>query len=248
MLHAEEERFLRMKHAVARLPEYAIRSCLKHAGIGLQDVHSVAYNYATIDGMDRRLEEWFRFRFGHSPRIRVIPHYLAHAASAYRLSGYDEALTFSADVSGDSVSTFITHGQGDKITPLKVIKRPNSLGLFYSMITQFLGFDRDNDEYKVMGLASYGEQEEDLSFLLTWEQGDHHFHFEKYMVPVGPQSPFPSKQESIFTPALVERLSDSLLLEPPALGGQELSQPLAHPGQDRRLGVLLMQLRQSVFV
>ena len=212
---AEEERFLRVKHATARLPENAIRYCLQEAGIGIRDVDTVAYNYATIDQMGERLADFFRFRFGHSPEIRVIPHYLAHAASAYRLSGFDEALTLSADVSGDSVSTFITHGQGDVIHPLKAIRRPNSVGLFYSIITQHLGFVRDNDEYKVMGLASYGTEETDLSFLLSWGGGEHRFHYETYMKPVGPKSPFPSKQESIFTPALVEKLGPPRLPDEP---------------------------------
>jgi carbamoyltransferase len=203
---AEEERFLRVKHAMARLPENAIRYCLTEAGIGMEDLHAIGYNYATIDHMAERLTDYFQFRFGYSPPIRLIPHYLAHAASVYRLSEFDEALTLSADVSGDSVSTFITHCEGGVIHPLKAIRRPNSVGLFYSMITQLLGFARDNDEYKVMGLASYGKKEHDLSFLLSWGNGEHKFHFEKYMKQVGPRQPFPSKQESIFTPALIEKL------------------------------------------
>jgi carbamoyltransferase len=215
---AEEERFIKVKHAMARLPEFAVRYCLEEAGIEITDLHAVGYNYATIDNIGPRLTDFFRFRFGHSPSIRLIPHYLAHAASVYRLSGFEEALTLSADVSGDSMSTFITHGEGGVIHPLKSIKRPNSLGLFYSMITQLLGFQRDNDEYKVMGLASYGKEEHDLSFLLSWKDGEHKFNFEEYMKPVGPRSPFPSKQESIFTPALVERLG------PPRLPTEPITQ------------------------
>jgi len=212
---AEEERFLRVKHATARLPEQAMRYCLEAAGITLADVDTLAYNYATVDGMEQRLADWCRFRFGHAPRVRVIPHYLAHAASVFRLSGFAEALSLSADVSGDSVSTFVAHGQGATIHPLATIRRPNSLGLFYSMITQHLGFARDNDEYKVMGLASYGREEHDLSFLLEWDEGDHTFHFDRYMKPVGPRSPFPSKQESIFTDALIEKLGPPRLPDEP---------------------------------
>jgi carbamoyltransferase len=212
---AEEERFLRVKHAAARLPEHAIRFCLAHAGITIRDVDTVGYNYATIPNIAGRLRDFFRFKFGHSPRIQLVPHYLAHASSVYRLSGFDAALTFSADVSGDSVSTFVTHGEAGHILPLKSIRRPNSLGLFYSMITQHLGFARDNDEYKVMGLASYGKSEQDLSFLLTWRDGEHKFHYEDYMKAVGPRSPFPSKQESIFTAALVEKLGPPRLPDEP---------------------------------
>jgi len=212
---AEEERFLRVKHATARLPELAMRYCLDAAGITIRDVDTVAYNYATIENMAERLRDFFRFRFGHSPQVQLIPHYLAHAASVYRMSGFPEALTMSADVSGDSISTFITHGDRAVIHPLKTLKRPNSMGLFYSLITQHLGFARDNDEYKVMGLASYGKKEYDLSFLLSWKDGEHQFHYDEYMKAVGPQSPFPSKQESIFTPALVEKLGPARLPDEP---------------------------------
>jgi len=215
---AEEERFLRVKHATARLPENAIRYCLAHAGITMRDVEAVGYNYATVPNIATRLRDYFEFRFDHAPTIQLVPHYLAHAASTYRLSGFDEALTFSADVSGDSVSTFITHGDRGHILPLKSLRRPNSLGLFYSLITQHLGFARDNDEYKVMGLASYGKQEQDLSFLLGWGEGEHRFNYQQYMKPVGPRSPFPSKQESLITPALLEKLG------PPRLPDQPITQ------------------------
>ena len=68
------------------------------------------------------------------------------------------------DLSGDDTSTAIWSGSGSQITPIVTIRRPNSLGIFYSIITQYLGFDRDSDEYKVMGLAAYGEPTFDLSF------------------------------------------------------------------------------------
>jgi carbamoyltransferase len=215
---AEEERFLRVKHATARLPELAVRFCLERAGIGIEQVDTVAYNYATVPDIAARLADFFRFRFGHAPRVQLVPHYLAHAASVYRLSGFPEALTFSADVSGDSVSTFVTHGDRGHILPLKSIRRPNSLGLFYSMVTQHLGFARDNDEYKVMGLASYGERELDLSFLLRWSEGEHYFNYQQYMKPVGPRDPMPSKQEALYNAALIEKLG------PPRLPTEPLTQ------------------------
>ena len=95
---AEEERFLRVKHATARLPDLAIRYCLEHADITIRDIDTVGYNYATVPDIAARLRDFFQFRFGHAPRIQLVPHYLAHAASVYRLSGFDQALTFSADV------------------------------------------------------------------------------------------------------------------------------------------------------
>jgi carbamoyltransferase len=93
------------------------------------------------------------------------------------------------------------------------VQRPNSLGLFYSILTQLLGFQRDNDEYKVMGLASYGKKEVDLSWLLSYGGGEYRFHHEDFMVPMGPMQPFPSKQEGIYADRLVERLGKARLKE-----------------------------------
>jgi carbamoyltransferase len=212
---AEEERFLRVKHAEARLPENAIRYCLSRAGITIRDIQTVAFGYSTAPGIQQRLREYFILKFGHCPELKLIRHYIAHAASAYRVSGFDDAMILSADVSGDSVSTLLSHGKGTELKIVKAIQRPNSLGLFYSLLTQILGFQRDNDEYKVMGLASYGRTEVDLSWLLTFGGGEYRLNYEEYMIPVGPTQPFPSKQEGIYSDRLVEKLGRARLKDEP---------------------------------
>ncbi len=224
----EEERLLRIKHAEGRLPENAVRYCLAQAGISLRDVEAVAYCYETFPGMEKRLKDYFNFKFGHCPPVRLVAHYMAHAASAYRVSGFSDAMIVSADVSGDSVSTFLSHGKGTEIRMVKSIPRPNSLGIFYSMLTQILGFQRDNDEYKVMGLASYGKSEIDLSWLLDFGGGDYRLRYEDYMVPVGPTNPFPSKQEGIYSGKLVERLGPPRLKDEPL---QQRHMDLAYSAQ-----------------
>ena len=212
---AEEERFLRIKHCEGRLPESAIRFCLAQAGISIRDVDFLAYGYATVPGMEKRLSDYFRLKFGTCPPVRQVRHYVAHAASAYRVSGFSDAMILSADVSGDSVSTLLSHGKDQDIRIVKSIARPNSLGIFYSMLTQILGFQRDNDEYKVMGLASYGKQEIDLSWLLQFGHGEYRLHHEEYMIPVSANQAFPSKQEGIYSDRLVERLGSPRLKEEP---------------------------------
>jgi len=212
---AEEERFIRFKHAPGKMPENAIRFCLGTAGITMKEVDVVGVNVANSKETIERVGDFLRFRFGYSPEVRGVLHYVAHAASVYRLSAFDDSLIMSADVSGDSVSTFIAHGKGKEIVPLCTIKRPNSLGLFYSMITQHLGFFRDNDEYKVMGLASYGKNEVDLSSLLKWGNGSYEFNYKDFMKEVGPQSPFPSKQEAIFSQKLIDLLGKPRLASEP---------------------------------
>jgi len=212
---AEEERFLRIKHSEGRLPENAVRYCLAQAGISMRDVDALAYGYATVPGMDKRLRDYFNLKFGFCPEVRLVRHYMAHAASAYRVSGFSDAMVLSADVSGDSVSTLLSFGKGSEIKVIKSVPRPNSLGIFYSILTQILGFQRDNDEYKVMGLASYGKQEVDLSWLLKFGGGEYRLNYEEYMVSVGPNQAFPSKQEGIYSDRLVQRLGLPRLKEEP---------------------------------
>ena len=212
---AEEERFLRIKHSEGRLPENAVRYCLAQAGISMRDVDALAYGYATVPGMDKRLRDYFNLKFGYCPEVRLVRHYMAHAASAYRVSGFSDAMVLSADVSGDSVSTLLSFGKGSEIKVIKSVPRPNSLGIFYSILTQILGFQRDNDEYKVMGLASYGKQEVDLSWLLKFGGGEYRLNYEEYMVSVGPNQAFPSKQEGIYSDRLVQRLGLPRLKEEP---------------------------------
>lgn len=89
-------------------------------------------------------------------KIHNIEHHRSHMASAFYLSGYDEAALLSIDGSGDFTTTMLGVGQGNNITVLDSVDFPVSLGLFYSAFTQYLGFYNYGDEYKVMGLASYG--------------------------------------------------------------------------------------------
>jgi carbamoyltransferase len=165
---AEEERFIRIKHAPSQLPEEAIRFCLKKAGVSIGDVDVLAFPQTTWRQLDRNLPEFFEFRFGGRPKaIEYVDHHLSHAASAYRVSGFDEAMILTADWSGDGVALTLGHGRHGEIKQLKRFGPPrHSLGIYYALVTQFLGFHKWEDEYKVMGLASYGKPTMDFSWLL----------------------------------------------------------------------------------
>jgi carbamoyltransferase len=106
-----------------------------------------------------------RKRFGRidSAKVHYIDHHASHAWSAYGLSGFDESLVVVMDGWGAWQSTTIYHARGDELRPLKTFAYPNSLGIFYEAFTDLLGFERQNDEWKVMGLAAYGEPTYDLS-------------------------------------------------------------------------------------
>jgi carbamoyltransferase len=88
--------------------------------------------------------------------VHYIDHHESHAWSAYALSGMDDALVLVMDGWGAWQSTTIYHGKGERLTPVKVFPYPNSLGVLYEAFTDLLGFERQNDEWKVMGLAAYG--------------------------------------------------------------------------------------------
>lgn len=114
----------------------------------------------------------FRRMFGASKRkMRFVDHHLAHAISAYAYSGFDEAAIAVLDGRGAWEATSIWHGKDGQIEHVLTIPFPNSLGLFYSQFTWYLGFQPNSDEWKVMGLAPYGEPGVKLEAFIEPEAG-----------------------------------------------------------------------------
>jgi carbamoyltransferase len=100
----------------------------------------------------------FAQQFGPTKaKMRFVDHHLAHAISAYGYSGFDEAAVVVMDGRGAWEATSIWRGHGGKIDHVLTIPFPDSIGYFYSEFTEFLGFQRNSDEWKVMGLAPYGQ-------------------------------------------------------------------------------------------
>ncbi|HEY6943723.1 MAG TPA: carbamoyltransferase [Candidatus Acidoferrum sp.] len=187
----EEERFNRVKYA-AGFPAQAIRYCLKAAGLTLNEVDHVAVprnpyaRLATKIFYALRMPSFARERarvlvkfqgipealtqaFDPDPkRIRAkfhrIEHHQAHLASSFYCSPFERAALLSADGLGDFASTMWGTGSGSGMKIEGSIAFPHSLGLFYSAVTQYLGFLKFGDEYKVMGLAAYGQPEQLESF------------------------------------------------------------------------------------
>lgn len=106
----------------------------------------------------------FRRSLGAGAGLRFVDvdHHEAHAWSAYACSGFDEALVLVMDGRGASQATTVYHGRGGRLETVKTVPYPNSLGAFYEGFTDLLGFERHNDEWKVMGLAAYGQPTDDL--------------------------------------------------------------------------------------
>lgn len=99
----------------------------------------------------------FKLRsMGFRGKFYFIDHHTAHAASAFLVSPYQSAAIFTADLCGENCTTLLARGHGHRITPIRRFYLPHSLGIFYASLTQFLGYQINVDEYKVMGLAAYG--------------------------------------------------------------------------------------------
>jgi carbamoyltransferase len=182
----EEERFNRIKH-IAGFPANAIRYCLKSAGINAQEIDHIAVArdasariwrkalYAlklprlALNRMGAQAnfigikEELARALGVGSEEIKAeihrVEHHKAHLASSFFVSGFEEAALLSIDGLGDFASTMWGFGRGNKITVDGAIAFPHSLGIYYTALTQYLGFWKYGDEYKVMGLGAYGEPE-----------------------------------------------------------------------------------------
>ncbi len=183
---AQEERFTRIKHD-HRFPTHALAYCLREAGLTAEDIDYVGFYDKPMLKFERLLEtylafapqgfasfansapQWVREKL-HLPRIirrelgkkyrRGIvftEHHESHAASAFFPSPFEEAAILTLDGVGEWTTTSIGMGRGNRIELLRDLHFPHSLGLLYSAFTYFTGFRVNSGEYKLMGLAPYGE-------------------------------------------------------------------------------------------
>jgi carbamoyltransferase len=168
----EEERFLRVKSPLAVLPIESVKHCLKEAGLKMNDIDFVAHPGAIFLHLPPRISTYLEHYFGYAPPIRLIDHQLAHLASSFYCSGFDQSMCISYDGYGENISAALATADENGIKVLERRHSSNSLGLFYSCITSYLGFLVGIDEYKVMGLAPYGKEGIDLSpFLHVTDDG-----------------------------------------------------------------------------
>jgi carbamoyltransferase len=182
---AEEERFSRKKHD-SEFPKLAIRFCLEQAGLTMADLDYVVFYEKPFVKFERILTTalqavprswkvfgdamttWLLDKLWVKNVIRVelgVPndkilfseHHLSHAASAFLCSPFDEAAILTVDGVGEWACATFGRGRGNDVSLLREIRFPHSVGLLYSAFTAFLGFEVNEGEYKVMGMAPYGE-------------------------------------------------------------------------------------------
>ncbi len=119
----------------------------------------------------------FAQQFGPTrAKMRFVDHHLAHAISAYAYSGFSEAAVAVMDGRGAWEATSIWHGRDGRLEHVLTIPFPNSIGFFYSGFTEFLGFQPNSDEWKVMGLAPYGQPGVDLSAFIDLKVAPYRVH------------------------------------------------------------------------
>lgn len=220
MAASEEERFTRIKHDNS-FPKNAIEFCLRKTGITVNDLQAVVFYEKPFIKFERILYntiatfpssyQWFikaipvwlqkklwlshllKKEIDYKGKVYYGDHHLSHAASSFYASPFKESAYLTADGVGEWTTGSIGHIKNGKITVLKELHYPHSLGLLYSTFTAFLGFEVNNGEYKVMGLAAYGkpkykdliyqhivEVKEDGSIKLNLDYFAFHYSFVSY--------------------------------------------------------------------
>ena len=182
---AEEERFSRKKHD-SGFPQEAIRYCLEAGGLTAQDLDHVvfyekpfvkferilvtamqsyprawqSFSEAMMTWMGDKLwvRDHIRDRLAiESSKLLFVDHHGSHAASAFYPSRFDKAAILTVDGVGEWTTASFGIGDGETLRLIREIRFPHSLGLLYSVFTAFLGFEVNEGEYKVMGMAPYGQ-------------------------------------------------------------------------------------------
>ncbi|MFH1770959.1 MAG: carbamoyltransferase N-terminal domain-containing protein [archaeon] len=181
---AEEERFSRKKHDTS-FPFKAIEYCLKSQNITMKDVNYVGFYEKPLLKFERllfqhlemfplslkaflssmpnwigeklRVTNTIKKKLKFKGEVFFIHHHMAHAAASFLVSPFKKAAILTADGVGEWTTTAYGMGEDNKINLIKEIQFPSSVGLLYSTITGYLGFSVNNSEYKVMGLAAYGD-------------------------------------------------------------------------------------------
>ena len=182
---AEEERFTRLKHT-SNFPINAINFCLNEAEIKFSDIDTVTINSNPFTSFQKKilftLKNFKRYKLAFKSisnikkkvslkklisqnfdsensfkgKIRYVDHHISHILSSSSYSGFEKSVNLSIDGFGDFASAAWGTSEQNKISIDGKVFFPHSMGIFYQSITQFLGFKKYGDEYKVMGLSSYG--------------------------------------------------------------------------------------------
>ena len=200
LIAAAERRFSRIKH-FSGFPVKSLNFCLKEARLKIDDVDYISvntnpyYNFFSnlnfslknINNINiiqrierirlrRNINKYLYWYFGSTKKVKLsfVPHHLSHNCSSILTSGLDDGLSISFDAAGDFSTLEIYEFKQNNFIKLYSEKFPHSLGILYQSITQYLGFKDYGDEYKVMGLAAYGQPKyiKELETLFSYNQNN----------------------------------------------------------------------------
>jgi len=181
--YAEEERFNREKHT-GKLPAKTIDFCLSEAGITINDVQHIGFSWRPVKHLVYRIIDLYKYfpdafikvnigrrsiffnminlknhlknKYKYRNGLHFVDHQLCHAASTYYTSPFKDAAILVLEANSERETTLFATGKGNNIKKIKSIRYPNSIGLLYLCVTEYLGFKENSGEGKVMGLAPYG--------------------------------------------------------------------------------------------
>jgi carbamoyltransferase len=262
---AEEERFIREKHAKNRMPLESARFCLECAGLRSRDVQVVAVPLAPVPLWSAARWHYAR-RHWHAPeraldaildgnrryrRYRIfellgdlaidsrriefvaVEHHLAHASSAHHLGGFSgKTAIMGIDGKGEYATTFFGYGENGRIRKIKEFYDPDSRGGLYAAMTQYLDFEMLDGEYKLMGMAAYGDPSRySLEGLLRCDGGDPRVNT-RYVNTVGLRRYREAGRGFYFSPRLVEWLG-------PRRSGDAADEPCVHHTASSRRGCVM---------
>ena len=196
---------------------YAARTIFSEPSRAYKTLTKASRNNANIKRSVTAILDGMGFKIAPD-KIYFIEHHIAHASSAYHLSGYDKAAIMTIDGSGEFASTLFASGCNGRIEKIKEIDLPDSLGRFYSTMTAYLGFDPNDGEYKLMGMAPYGDPKKcDLSGIIDFDDRTFRINPE-YVWPIRSRRYTP---DAMIPKKLVERFG-------PPRTGDDLSEPYIH--------------------
>src|SRR5438128_3608938 len=228
---AEEERFTRKKHDY-EFPQHAIDFCLRAGGLAAGDLDYVAFFEKPFVKLERLLlstmqtfprshklfreamitwlgdKLWVKHliqkRLGiPASKVLFSEHHLSHAASAFFCSPFEEAAILTVDGVGEWTTASMGLGKGTDVRLLREIRFPHSLGLLYSAFTAFLGFEVNEGEYKVMGMAPFGKpryQEEVYKLIRVHRDGSFELDMDYFSFHRSTTRTFSRKFETLFGP------------------------------------------------
>lgn len=170
----EEERFNRKKSSVGYPPVASIKSCLEIAGLTFDEIDTIVSDGTTYPLMQEKVSSHLYSLFGRKRKVELISQSDCHLWGTFFHSGFEESLVFDVEGVGDNVASKVSlfsRKSGKRRETLLYESGPStSLGILYTLVTQFLGFEAIEGEYKVMGMAAYGTPKHDFTKIIDFDE------------------------------------------------------------------------------